>query len=39
MSQTESSLFAILFTASTFTFGLSIRRLIRAIRLGRPVSG
>ncbi|MDW7709997.1 MAG: (Fe-S)-binding protein [Deferrisomatales bacterium] len=36
MSQTESTVFAILLTAAVFTFGLSVRRLVRAVRLGQP---
>lgn len=35
MTQTESTVFAILLTGALFTFALSLRRLVRAVRLGR----
>ncbi|MBI5443021.1 MAG: (Fe-S)-binding protein [Deltaproteobacteria bacterium] len=36
ITQTDSTIFAILLTGALFTFGLSVRRLFRAVRLGRP---
>lgn len=36
MTQTESTLFAILFTGAVLAFGCSLLRLVRAVRLGEP---
>ncbi|MBN1381986.1 MAG: 4Fe-4S dicluster domain-containing protein [Deltaproteobacteria bacterium] len=36
MTHTDNTIFAIILTASVFTFGFSVARLIRAIRLGKP---
>ena len=36
ITHTDNTIFAIVLTAAIFTFGLSVARLVRAIRLGKP---
>ena len=36
ITHTDNTIFAIILTASVFTFGFSVARLVRAIRLGKP---
>ena len=36
ITHTDNTIFAIILTAAVFTFGFSVARLVRAIRLGKP---
>ena len=36
ITHTDNTMFAIILTAAIFTFGFSVARLVRAIRLGKP---
>ena len=36
ITHTDNTIFAIILTAAIFTFGFSVARLVRAIRLGKP---